>query len=131
MAHTNDGGFVEPGFKAASAILPYVAVKLDTVANQVLPCATTTDRPLGMTIASSAQGGVLAVMGPGNIVKGIAVASIGFGAEVGIASSNGALGAISGASGFARWAVGTTRTSAGAGERLSIFVNPRQLSGLI
>lgn len=131
MAWESHNGIIEPGFKAASAIGPKMPVKLDTTANQVVAAATTTDRPLGFTIASAPQGGGIAIMGPHNTVKAVAAASLGYGAELGIASTNGALGPITGASGVGKWAIGTSREPAAAGETFSVHVHPRQLSGLI
>lgn len=78
--------------------------------------------------ASRAQG--LTVLAEGNVVKCVSVASIGVGANVGIASTNGAMGLVSAASGVVVHAAGKSETAAGAGEIFSVYVRPRQLSGL-
>jgi hypothetical protein len=57
--------------------------------------------------------------------------SLGHGADVGVASTNGALGPVSAASGVARYRVGQALTAAAAGETFSLYVNPKQLSGLV
>lgn len=132
MAFESHNGHIEPSLKAASAMIPKRPVKLDTVADQVVLCATDNVEPLGITgLASVAQGDQVVTYGQGNIVKAIAGASLGFGADLGIASTNGALGPISGASGVAKWRIGTSREPAAAGETFSVYVNPRQLSGLV
>ncbi len=131
MAHTNSQGFIEPAFIAASAMAPFTAVKLDTVAGQVVPVASKNQEPLGITGAASvAQGAAVVVYGPGNIEKALAGASLGAHADIGVASTNGALGPVAGASGSVVWRLGQSRTAAGGDERFSLYVNPRQLSGL-
>lgn len=131
MAHEAHDGFIEPAFKAASIIHPKMPVKLDTTADQVTLVAATTDEPLGMTgLATAAQGGRAVVYGPGNRVKAIAGASLGANANIGLASTNGALGPVAAASGVVRWRVGTSREAAAAGETFTVYVSPRQLSGL-
>lgn len=130
MAYENHNGIVEPAFKAASAISPKTVVALDTTADQVV-AATAGAEPVGVTAASAAQGDRVTVLGLGNTVKCVAAASLGFGAVVGVASTNGALGPVTGASGVVKWAVGTSRGNAAAGETFSVFVNPRQLQAQI
>jgi hypothetical protein len=130
MAHESHNGFIEPAFKAASAIGPKTVVTLDTVNGQVV-AATLGAEPVGVTIASAAQGDRVTVLGQGNIVKAVAVASLGWGAVVGVASTNGALGPVTAASGVVRWALGTAREPAAAGETFSVFVNPRSLDAQI
>lgn len=132
MAFEDHQGFIPPGVKAASLINPQFVVSLDTVADQVVPIATNNVRPLAVNgDASVAQGEAITVYGQNNIVKVKAVASLGAGAEVGVASTNGQLNAIAGASGITRWSVGQSLSAAGAGEVFSLYVNPRQLSNLI
>lgn len=131
MAHENHQGVIEPALKAASAMSPRVPVALDAVEGQVVQIATTGVEPLGLTGAASARpGDAVVVYGEGNIVKAVAAASLGFGANIGVASSNGALGPVTGASGVVRWRLGTSREAVAAGETFSLFVHPRQLSGL-
>jgi hypothetical protein len=130
MAHVQHQGLKWP-LAAASAVADKKVVVLDTTANQAVPAATNNVRPLGVTIASGAQGDSIAVYGHGNTVKAVAAASLGFGSEVGVASTNGNLGPITGASGVTKWAVGQALESAAAGETFSLLVSPRQLSNLI
>lgn len=115
---------------AASNIAANVPVKLVTGGSGqmlVIPAATSTDEILGFTHAVATQGDAVAVHGPFAIVKAIAAASLGQG-PVGIASTNGALGPISGASGFVKKAVGDSVGPAAPGETFSVYVNSRQLS---
>lgn len=131
MARESHNGLIEPALKAASAMSPRTAVKLDTVANQVVAVASRNQEPLGLTgAASAAQGLPVVTYGPGNVVKAIAGASLGYGADIGVASTNGALGPVSAASGSVVWRVGVAREPAAAGEVFSLYINPRQLSGL-
>jgi hypothetical protein len=104
---------------------------VSSVANMVILAATTTMRPLGITDASQAQGMAVTIYEHSSIAKAIAAASVGMNTIVGVGSTNGALGPVVGASGIAVWSVGETRNAAAAGEALSVYVNPRQLSGLI
>jgi hypothetical protein len=116
----------------ASAIAdqrPVTAVS--SVANMIILAATSTMRPIGLTDASQAQGLAVTVNEHSSIAKAIAAASVGPNTVVGVASTNGALGPVSGASGISVWSVGETRNAAAAGETLSIYVNPRQISNLI
>lgn len=122
-----------PGI-AASAVNAQQAVSLDVgdVQRQVLPLATNNVEPLGVTIATAVNpADSVAVFDRGNIVKVPAVASFGAGQDIGVASTNGGFGTVSGASGVTRWAVGKSVTGALAGEIFSLYVNPKQLSNLI
>lgn len=130
MAHEQHQGF-KHAFIAASTVARKVPVLLDTTQGQVVPLASPAQRPVGVTIASAAQGKPVAVYGIGNTVKAIANASVGFGALVGIASTNGSLGPVAAASGVTVWAVGEARENAAAGETFSVFVNPRPLDAQI
>lgn len=120
-------------FTAASAIVPLRPVKLDSAANrQVILASGVGHEPQGVTgDATALQGESVTVYGRGAIVAAVAAASLGAGADVGIGSTNGALGPISGASGVTKWAVGKSVESAAAGEKFSVYVDPRQLSNLI
>lgn len=129
MAYVQHDGKRE-SFVAASNINPLIPVKADTVANQVVPLATNNVRPLGLVDATALQGAAVTVYGQDNTVKCVAVASMGAGAEVGVGSTNGNVGLITYASGTLKWALGVTRTAAGAGETISVYVNPRQLGDL-
>lgn len=136
-------------FKAASALAGRTVVGLSAsqagYVVQILP--STNARPHGLVgpIASVVQGQNVAVYERGNIVKAIAAASMGPGAEVGFASLGLAsqaqgtrmqatvvqLGPVSGASGALVWSVGQSEDAANAGEIFSLYINPRQLSGLV
>lgn len=128
--------------KAASNTPPWQPVRLDTVDNQFVAVANASQRPFGMTgDATSVQGQAAAIYEEGNYVKAVAAASLGFGAEVGIASigiasyafgsaTTAMLGPAAGASGVTRWAVGIAAEAASGGEVFSVFVKPRQISGL-
>lgn len=121
-------------FTAASDIVPYSPVILDTGAakRQVVPVATNGIEPVGITgPATALQGEAVTVYGEGAVVEAISVASIGAGQNVAIASTNGAVGLVAGASGINRYRVGRTHEPAGAGERFSLYVSPKQLSNLI
>ncbi len=132
MAHEQHQGLKFPKKVGTAAIGPKQLVALDTSGGgDVLAIATNNVRPLGVTIATCAALRAGAVFGHGNTVKAIAAASLGVGAEVGVASTNGNLGPISGASGVTKWAVGQAESAAAAGETFSLLVNPRQLSNLI
>lgn len=130
MAYVLHNGHKE-SLTSASAIADKRPVKLDTVESQVVLCATSGHEPLGFTIASAAQGGALAVHGRDNVVKAVAAASLGYGAKVGVASTNGALGPVAAASGVVTWAVGEARGPAAAGETFSVRVNPEKLDAQV
>jgi hypothetical protein len=97
--------------------------------NAVVAAATNTDFAEGWAVAAAASGQELAVALPGNEVKVTCVASVGAGAEVMIASTNGGLGPASLASGFRRVAEGLTTQAALPGDRFSILLRPRELTG--
>lgn len=119
---------------AASAISGAKAVGLDVgnVQRQVLPIATNNAEPIGVAAASAVNpGDGITVYNTEHIVKVVAAASVGHGADVGVASTNGDFGPVAGASGTAKWRVGVALTAAAAGETFSLYVKPRQLSGLV
>lgn len=116
-------------YKAASAIADKLAVKLDTE-DQIVLCATNNVQPLGLTDASAAQGAMVTIHEETSIARGLCAASVGANQLIGVASTNGALGLIAGASGVTRWAVGVSREAAQAGETFAIYIHPRQLSNL-
>jgi len=98
----------------------------------VVPVATTSEPVFGFSADTGAvPGAALPIHDEGNTVKVVAAASIGVGAEVGIASSNGAMGPIAGASGVVRHSAGLSVTAAAEGEVFSLYVRPRQLSGAV
>lgn len=124
---------LEWSLPAASAINPLVPVQIAGTSDPYfLPIATNNVRPYGLN--SEATGGAsglnqrehVTVYEPGNIAKAVSLASIGVGQEVGVGSSNGALaGGLLAAS--AHWAVGVTLSPAGAGEFLSVLIQPRKV----
>lgn len=117
---------------AASNVSARALVALTTSGQRaVVPLATNTTRPLGIVNNSASRGDACTVYDTGNYVKVTAAASIGRGAEVGIASSNGAFGPIAGASGVSIFSVGQSTEAAAAGEKFAVYVSPRQLSNLI
>lgn len=119
-----------PGI-AASNCAPKVAVALVSGERAIAPVASNNERPFGVTIATALRTESVTVEEAHSIVKMTALASVGGGAEVGHASSNGAVNAVAGASGVTRWSIGQTVHAAGAGETVAVYVNPRQLSNLI
>jgi len=119
---------------AASAINPNTPVQLaGTDVPFFLPCGTVNARPYGVNGVATAgasglnQNEAVTAFEPGNIAKVISVASIGVSTEVAVASSNGAVGAVSLIAASAHWALGVTMSSAGAGEVLSILIQPRKV----
>lgn len=123
--------------QAASAINPYSPVKLVGTNNLlVIPAATNSDEVFGFSGAGThgASGinsiDACPVYEPGNVAKAVCAASVGVGADLAIASTNGALGPIVRNAGSAVWTVGKSLTPAAPGERLSVFIKPRLLGGL-
>ena len=115
---------------AASAIRDWVPVRADVVKDQVVLCASNNLYPFGLTIASAASpGDSLAVVYQG-VAKAVCAASVGAGAEVGVASTNGALGPIAAASGFRRFVVGESTEPAQPGEIFSVQIRVRELTGV-
>jgi len=91
-----------------------------------LPISAASSVPLGIALATSASpGNAVSILDALNVVKVSAAASIGAGAPVGLASSNGGFGPIT-ASGS--WVVGQSVTAAAAGEVFSVYVNPRPIT---
>jgi hypothetical protein len=132
MAYELHNGLKLPLRSGTAAIGLKQAVALDTAGGgDVVAIATNNVRPIGFTIATVAALRAGAVHGVGNVVKAVAAASLGIGAECGVASTNGNLGPISGASGVSKWALGQAVSPAAAGETFSLLVNPRQISNLI
>jgi len=121
-----------PKIVASAAIPRNRPVKdLAGTADKVLPAATNIDHVLGFSIATGATAGEAITVVTEGIVKAHAVASLGAGGEVGIASTNGGLGPIAGASGFTRFAVGIAQANAAAGDTFSVLLRVRQISGAI
>lgn len=116
--------------KAASAMGAQIAVSHDVgdTQRQVVAIATNNVEALGVTLATAANAGdAITVLDRGNVVKVTAMASLGAGADIGVASTNGALGLVTSASGVVKWAVGKSQTAAAAGETFSLYVNPKPI----
>lgn len=120
-------------FTVASDIVPLRPVKIDTAADrQIVLAASVNDSIQGFTgEATGLQGESITVHGETAITKAVAAASLGAGAVVGVASTNGALGPVTGASGVTKHQAGVSVESAAAGEQFSLYVKPRQISNLI
>lgn len=150
---------IRPNFqlpvKPASSIAPRAVVKLvGTSALFCLPVTAVTDRPFGVIGEATAPVGVgdgrsalsvlpAEVREEGNIVKAIAGASLGAGAEVALATigvctgvQGGSsvatvtqLGPLAVASGTPQWAVGIALDAAPAGSLFTLYVKPRLTGG--
>jgi hypothetical protein len=102
------------------------------VSVSVITAATNNVRPFGVLGPENAsQGQAVAVYEDLSTVKVTAAASFGINGEVGVASTNGDIGPVAAASGVAVWAVGIALENAVAGEVGSVYVRPRQISGLV
>lgn len=152
---------IRPNFQlplraATQSIVPRSPVKLIGTGALVYAqwIASVNDRPFGVLGEATAgaygdgQDALQVQAGDvreeGNIVKAIAGASLGAGAEVGFSTLGvctgvqGAsyvatvpqLGPVSGASGSVVWAVGFSLESAVAGGMFTLYIKPRQISGL-
>jgi hypothetical protein len=117
-----------PAPYAATGFTPRNAVVLTgTNALYAAPCATSADRPWGVTGAATyATGESIVVYFGQNIVKMRSAASVGVAQDVCVASVNGAVGASGIITASAHWIVGQTLTAAGAGDIVSVFINPRK-----
>lgn len=123
------GGFPA---KAASAINPGQVVALNggDTEREVVPVTSAAVEPFGIALATAAlPQDAVTVLEEHSIVKVTAAASLGANALVGIASNNGALGPIAGASGSVVHSVGRSVSAAAAGEVFGLYIRPRQLSG--
>lgn len=93
-----------------------------------IPITTNSQRPYwhseNGTIAS---GAAIPAQEPGQILKAVAAASLGAGAEVGVASSNSALSAAALVAASGHWAVGVALSPAAAGEVFSVDFRPRKV----
>jgi hypothetical protein len=121
-----------PGI-AASAIAAGQPVTLASGGDRhVAPIATANVQPLGVALASAVNPGEgVAVLDRGNTEIVIAAASLGRGAEIGVLAGTTSFGPVSAASGSAVFSVGQSVSAAAAGEEFSLYINPRQLSGLV
>jgi hypothetical protein len=131
--------------RAVAALVPRSLVQLSpTVVDSCFAVGSGANRPFGLIDASVAAGYNVTVYGDDNIVKAIAAASFGQGAEVGIASlgvatkAQGAsylatvqqFGVAAGASGVVGWAVGIARSAGAVGEEFSLEIRIRETGGL-
>jgi hypothetical protein len=121
----------------AGAVVGWTASAIE---RQVIPLGSTNVEPIGIALATA---NYLAATPPftaavplvdrGNTTKVVAAGSLGVGADIGIASGVSGtynLQPVSAASGIAVWRVGKSVSPAAAGETFSLYVDPRQLSGL-
>ena len=124
----HDAGLAFPGI-AASNVQPGQVVSLASGTERgIAPCASANLRPFGVAFAVATAGDAVTVHAIGNVVKAIANASVGVGAEITVASGAATgVAPVTGASGVERWSVGQSVTAAAAGETLSVYVHPRQL----
>jgi hypothetical protein len=120
-----------PGI-AASAIQDRQVVALTTSERGVIPMSGGTSIAFGIECrgASALQGEGVTIALRGECAKAVAAASLGAGADIAVVGATRSLGLAAGASGLARWTVGQSLTAAAAGEVFTLYVNPRQLSGL-
>jgi hypothetical protein len=133
MAHKNEG-FNLP-LKAASAIAQYVPVTPvpagSSLSETVYRAGSVNDMPLGFTVATIATYGLEAAVQINGVVKGIAGASLGAGALVGVGSTNGILIPLvpsAAATAMAlRWAAGVALKNAAAGDYFPVLVKPDQI----
>ncbi|GAC1348384.1 MAG: hypothetical protein NVSMB18_36410 [Acetobacteraceae bacterium] len=126
---------------AASLIGAGAALQLSAsaVERQFIPISSTNIEPFGVSLATAAQAGAtppftaaVPVVDAGNTIKITAGASLGAGADVGVANASSSWAApVVGASGVAVWRVGRSVQPAAAGEVFGLYVSPRQLSGLV
>jgi hypothetical protein len=120
--------------KAASALAQYVAVRLDTATdNQALVASSSGFDVLGIVAATAATYGNLVPVTVLGVEKALCVASVGAGARVGVASTNGGLGPIvptgAAASGAARtYAIGRSLMAAAPGTFFSVLIDPEQFA---
>jgi hypothetical protein len=120
-------------FAAASDMVPNRPVTLDTnAARQVVLAASNNLEPHGFIgPATAPRGEQVTVFEQTSVVEAIAAASLGPGADVGVASTNGAIGPVAGASGITRYRVGKSEQAAAAGDKFALYVSPKQVSNLI
>lgn len=119
-------------FTAASDCNPERVVTIDTgISRGVVPVATNNVEPFGVNgQPTQLRTESVTIYGPDDIVQVTACASLGAGAVVGIASTNGQLGPVAAASGVSRYRVGVSLEAAQPGEKFSLYVKPKQLSNL-
>lgn len=130
MAHYRHEN-VLPKLAASNAMAAHRPVQDTAVKDRVGPVATNNVQVLGVSIATAASAGDPHAVVDRGVVKLLAVASIGAGAEVMVASANGGVGVAAAASGFTRWSVGISQTPAAVGDTFSVLLRQRQLPGVV
>lgn len=121
-------------FTAASALIPYQPVSLlggaSALDDTVVRSGSVNDLPIGFTIASIAAGAVGAIL-LGGVAKGVAAASLGNGALVGVGSTNGRLIPLvpsAAATAMAlRYVVGVALEDAADAGEFKVLLRPSQL----
>lgn len=107
----------------------------------VRPAVSSADHPIGVARASGQSGHAVAVRDRGEIVSGIAYATVNTGEYVGVASVTATVGAsgniqipviapVAKASGSVVWAIGISLEQANPTNVFQYIVEPTQLSGL-
>ena len=135
MAH-KDEKFNFPA-RAASAIAQYVPVTFQSPSAQsemVIRAGSINDDIVGMTIATVASPGDVVAVAFGGVQKGIAGASMGAGARVGVGCVNGILIPLLASGGPAsvnqivlRYAVGRALKNAVAADIIPVLLQPEQI----
>jgi hypothetical protein len=134
MPYRDHKGFVDTRKLASNAVIAAQPVGLDTVEGQVVPIGSVNIEPYGvLDVASAARGNQVTVYGQDSIVRVQALASLGAGADIGVASTNGQLTfVVAGASGAGvKYRVGKSLEAAAAGANFALYVSPRQIAGFL
>jgi hypothetical protein len=122
---------------AGNALQLVVATALSgPVERTFVPISTVNVEPFGVALATAAGAAAtppfsaaVPVVDLANTIKVTAAASVGAGADVGIASGGTTgFGPVSGSSGIDVWRVGKAVSPAAAGEVFGLYVSPRMLS---
>lgn len=138
MAHTQLSSSPRPPLKAASAMGAYLPIAFlgvtpaSALTETVRLAASFNEFQFGLTLATVASAGdPVEYAIPGDIAKGIAGASMGSGAFVGVGSTNGVLGLVAavaaGPTGPPKWAIGILLKNCAAGDLVSVFIKPDQI----
>lgn len=120
--------------KAASAIAQYVPVMFlaggSALSEVVMRAGSINDDAFGMTIATIASPGDETAVAYSGEVKGVAGASLGAGARLGVGSTNGILIPLSpsaaAAPTAARYVIGRAAKNAAAGDIFPVILEPQQ-----
>ncbi len=104
---------------------------------QVIPLASCNLEPFGIALATAnfanatpPFSAACPVVDRGNTIKVTAGASLGAGADVGVATTSGSLilGPVAGSGGTTVWRVGKAHSPAVAGEVFSLYVDPKNMN---